>query len=67
MDNSLSEQEIQKRFLAKQKVVLLDVLSEYPDGLCLDDLMIEAKLSEKTLLTLLSEANINKTNGVYKI
>jgi len=67
MDNALSDQEIQKRFLAKQKIVLFDVLREYPKGLSLEDLMIEAKLSENTLLTLISEANIKKTNGVYKI
>lgn len=53
MTAKLDKNEIHRLFMDKQKTVLLDVLKENPGGLDINDLMIKAKLSEITLLSLL--------------
>lgn len=65
MTAKLDENEIHRLFMDKQKAVLLDVLKENPGGLDINDLMIKAKLSEKTLLSLLENLNISAKNGLY--
>ncbi len=65
MTAKLDENEIHRLFMDKQKTVLLDVLKENPGGLDINDLMIKAKLSEKTLLSLLENLNISAKNGLY--
>ena len=66
MTAKLDKNEIHRLFMDKQKTVLLDVLKENPGGLDINDLMIKAKLSEKTLLSLLENLNISAKNGLYQ-
>lgn len=65
MTAKLDENEIHRLFMDKQKTVLLDVLKENPGGLDINDLMIKAKLSEITLLSLLENLNISAKDGLY--
>ncbi len=54
-------------FNQSQQANVLSILKQNIDGLSLDQLMIEARLSEQSVLKFLENLNIGQINGVYKI
>ena len=64
--NDANEKTLLEAFNKNQQEGLLVVLKKFGNGLSLDQLMIEARLSENTVLSFLNKLDIKEIDGVFK-
>lgn len=64
--NDANEKALLEAFNKNQQEGLLLVLKKFRNGLSLDQLMIEARLSENTVLSFLNKLDIKEIDGVFK-
>lgn len=62
-----NEKSLFKLFNQNQYRGFLLVLKKFKDGLSLDDLIIEARLSENTVLCFLRDSSAEEVDGLFRL